>query len=307
MPAISIIIPCKNAEHTISETLSSIQAQSFQDWEAICVDDGSIDQTPFVLHQMSKQDPRIVPVFKSGLGPSKARNTAAKKYASGEILAFCDADDLWCGTKLGEVSKIFEQVGVDGVYAQIGFFNKTPQDCRVRSKVRDGHLSVSDLLGENPVCTMSNFSVRREAFLSCRGFDETMVHNEDLEFLIRFVGSGKCIQGLNKLQVWYRTNHLGLSSDLGAMQHGRALALHSARKFGFEPDKNSEAIYFRYLARRALRLGTHPLAALRYTISGIALSPASFLWPVRRGAATALAALLSPILPRAIRRVLFIN
>ncbi len=305
MPYFSIVLPCFNSQATIQATLDGLSAQSFVDWEAICIDDGSDDQTRSMIYVRAAQDPRIIPVSNPGKGPSAARNYAATEIASGEVIAFCDADDIWCPQKLGEMHREMTRGDIDGAFGQVAFFNKTPGDCRVRSSVPQHDLTVAVLLGENPVCTMSNLAIRRRTFLLSGGFDETLVHNEDLEFLIRLVGHGSRIRGIDSLHVWYRTNTDGLSSDLKAMRDGRNSALKTARVLGYGPNRRSEAIYLRYLAHRALRLDENPLAALRFTFAGIWQSPPSFLFPVHRGVLTAFASCMAPLIPRAIRRKLF--
>jgi glycosyltransferase involved in cell wall biosynthesis len=305
MPYFSIVLPCFNSQATIQASLDGLAAQSFGDWEAICIDDGSDDQTRSMIYERAAQDPRIIPVSNPGKGPSAARNYAATEVATGDVIAFCDADDIWCPQKLAEIHREMNRGDIDGAFGQIAFFNETPDDSRVRSTVPRHDLTVAVLLGENPVCTMSNLAVRRRIFLLSGGLDETLVHNEDLEFLVRLVGHGSRIRGINSLQVWYRTNTDGLSSDLKAMRDGRDGALKTAQMLGYSPDRKSEAVHLRYLARRSLRLDATPLAALRFTFAGILQSPFSFLLPVHRGVPTAIACCMAPLIPRPIRRKLF--
>jgi hypothetical protein len=173
------------------------------------------------------------------------------------------------------------------------------------STVPGADLSIAMLLAENPVCTMSNLSVRRDRFLATGGFDETLVHNEDLDWLIRLVGAGARVAGDRATHVLYRANPHGLSADLDRMRLGREKVLATAARFGVRPDARAEAVYARYLARRALRLDAGATVALGHTLRGLSQSPAAFLFPLRRGAATAIAACAAPLLPSALRRVLF--
>lgn len=305
MPKISIILPAWNAAATIADTLRSITAQTFPDWEAIVVDDGSTDGSRELVARLAQDDPRIRPATHPGKGPSAARNHAALALARGEILAFCDADDIWSPTKLAEVAEALDDPQTDGCFGRIAFFHRVPADARSFSTVPDGMLTIPMLLGENPVCTMSNLSIRRAVFAASGGFDTTMVHNEDLEWLIRVVGGGARIRGIDRLQVWYRASTGGLSADLPAMRASRARALQTARRFGHEPDPAAEAVYLRYLARRALRLDLGGAEAMRLALQGLRTDPRAFCSPLRRGLATALGALAAPLLPRPFRRALF--
>jgi len=305
MPVFSIILPCYNAQATIADTLASLSAQSFTDWEAICIDDGSTDATPLVIRKAALNDPRIRLVHNTGKGPSDARNMGALCCASGDLLAFCDADDLWVSGKLTHLRDIFSDRSVDAVFGKIGFFQQEPGDTDVFSTVPAGDITIDTLLGENPVCTMSNITLRRDVFERSGGFDPAMVHNEDLEWLIRLVGLGARIIGVNVLLTWYRTSPGGLSTDLHAMMAGRARAIETAASFGVRPSKRSDAIHHRYLARRALRTADSRTAPLRLALFGLSHSPAGFLLPARRGVPTLLGALSALLLPRALRQSLF--
>lgn len=305
MPRFSVIIPCYNAAATLRATLDALSAQTFQDWEAICIDDGSTDDTRALVVAAAACDPRISLAAHPGKGPSDARNYGAIELANGEIVAFCDADDIWVKTKLDRLDKVMTDPAVDGAYARIAFFRDKTDRMRVTSKIAEGPLSILQLLGENPVCTMSNVALRRSCFVEVGGFDPKLVHNEDLEWLIRLCGEGANIVGMDEVLVWYRTNPTGLSSDLTAMRAGRETALATARRYGAEPDAKAEAVHLRYLARRALRLDSPGLSAFRLALAGITLSPSAFLLPLRRGSATAAAALAAPALPRPLRRILF--
>ncbi len=305
MPKFSVIIPCYNAEHTIAATIASLQAQTCGDWEAICIDDGSTDTSRAILTKLAATDPRITVCDNPGKGPSDARNTGALSISCGAIIAFCDADDQWLPEKLAQLDAAFSDPTVDGVFGKVGFFNATPDDCRTCSTIPTAPLSVDLLLGENPVCTMSNLALRRASFTRSGGLDRTMVHNEDLEWLVRLLGKNTKIIGLNELQVWYRTTTTGLSADIDAMRRGRDQVVSTARQLGYAPSPRSEAIYSRYLARRALRVGAPRFSAFRLTLHGLRHSPTAFLLPLQRGGLTALASFLSPLLPRRLSHALF--
>lgn len=305
MPKFSIIIPCYNAVHTIDETLCSLVDQSFANWEALCIDDGSCDGTWDVINGYRERDPRIRVLQNPGKGPSAARNFGALDMARADILCFCDADDIWLPGKLQELADGFQNGNVSGIYAKIGFFQVQPGDGQTCSTVLPEALSIPALLCENPVCTLSNFSLRRSAFAQVGGFDPQFSHNEDLDLLVRLIADGVQIIGLDRLQVWYRCSPGGLSSDLVAMERSRQKVLERARRLGVLGTRRAEAVYLRYLARRALRLGSARSDALRLTLRGLLQSPIGFLFPLHRGLGTAIAALVALALPQTLRSTLF--
>jgi glycosyltransferase involved in cell wall biosynthesis len=304
-PLFSVIVPCFNAEKTIIATLASIQDQTCSDLEIICVDDGSTDRTRVLLADLARGDPRIQLVQNAGKGPSVARNLGAIHYAKGALVAFCDADDQWLPGKLAQLAGLFADDGIDGAFGQVGFFDRAPQDAVTFSTVPQQALTIDMLLGENPVCTMSNITLRRRVFLAGGGFDAAMIHNEDLEWLIRLVGQGACIRGTPLLQTWYRTTVGGLSTDLEAMMAGRMRAVQTAARFDVRPSGQSDAIYHRYLARRALRVQAARTEALGHVVRGLCRSPVGFMRPLRRGALTCAGAIAAAALPRTLTRSLF--
>ncbi len=305
MTDFSIIIPCYNAVKTLQATLNSMQAQTCGDWEVICVDDGSTDGTQALVQAAGAQDARIRLVQNDGKGPSRARNYGAMQFANSEIIAFCDADDIWMPNKLRELAHCFEDTETDAVFGKVAFFKETPDDATSVSTVPTKPLNVQMLLGENPVCTMSNISVRLDTFLRTGGFDEEMVHNEDLEWLIRLVATGAKTVGFESLQVWYRTSSYGLSANLHAMQKGRLDAIKTAAKLGFKPDAVSEAIFLRYLCRRALRLGQGRFLPLSFAVQGLLASPRGFFNVPKRGIFTLTGSLMMPFLPARAAQSLF--
>lgn len=97
---VSIITPTYNAEKFITETLKSVQNQTYQNWEMILVDDASTDETVKIISDFAKKDSRIK-LFKleKNSGNGFARNIALEK-AVGKYVAYLDADDLWFPNKL---------------------------------------------------------------------------------------------------------------------------------------------------------------------------------------------------------------
>ena len=91
-PFFSIIIPVYNVAPYLRECLDSVLAQTFADWEALCVDDGATDGSGAILDKYAEKDTRFHIIHQSNAGVSAARN-AALDVATGEWLCFLDADD----------------------------------------------------------------------------------------------------------------------------------------------------------------------------------------------------------------------
>ncbi len=97
---VSIITPLHNAEKFIAQTIESVLAQTYQEWEMIIVDDLSLDHSASIVEAYVQKDPRITLIKqKQKSGPAGARNRAIQA-AQGRYIAFLDADDLWMPEKL---------------------------------------------------------------------------------------------------------------------------------------------------------------------------------------------------------------
>lgn len=113
-PLVSIIIPTYNRVHLIRETLESILAQTYQDWECLVVDDFSTDDTKELIKQFSLKDNRIKYLNNErNKGAQGARNTGIL-YAKGEYITFFDSDDTMLPERLEkQIRYLCKNVSID--------------------------------------------------------------------------------------------------------------------------------------------------------------------------------------------------
>lgn len=106
---VSIIMPSYNCGRFVEETIRSVQAQTYQDWEIIFMDDCSTDDTVRRVSAMRDNDKRIH-LYQSitNLGAAVSRNNALRE-AKGRWIAFLDSDDLWEPTKLEKQVRFMEE------------------------------------------------------------------------------------------------------------------------------------------------------------------------------------------------------
>lgn len=99
-PLVSVIMPSYNAERYIAESIASVLAQTYENWELVITDDCSLDQTPTIAMAFSEKDPRIR-FFEAAKhsGIAGTRNQCIQK-AQGRFVSFLDNDDLWIPEKL---------------------------------------------------------------------------------------------------------------------------------------------------------------------------------------------------------------
>jgi glycosyltransferase involved in cell wall biosynthesis len=89
---ISVIIPVYKTERFLAAALDSLVAQTYENWEAVCVNDGSPDNCIDILKEYSKRDNRIKIISQENSGVGKARNTGLKNI-TGKYVTFLDSDD----------------------------------------------------------------------------------------------------------------------------------------------------------------------------------------------------------------------
>jgi glycosyltransferase involved in cell wall biosynthesis len=107
-PKVSIIIPVYNTEAYLERALTSVLSQTYRDFEAICVNDGSTDNSLAILESYAQKDSRIKIISQDNQGLSMARNNGLKE-AQGEYVYFFDSDDALHPQMLEiTVSKIIE-------------------------------------------------------------------------------------------------------------------------------------------------------------------------------------------------------
>lgn len=121
-PFFSIIIPVYNVAPYLRECLDSLCAQVLTDWEAICVDDGSQDDSGSILDEYAKKDARFHIVHKNNEGVSVARNLALS-MAVGEYVGFADADDALAADWLIHAQVCISETGADVVRFELQRWN----------------------------------------------------------------------------------------------------------------------------------------------------------------------------------------
>lgn len=107
-PFFSIITPTYNRAHYLAEMISSVQAQSFENFEHIIVDDGSTDNSEQLVTEAASKDPRIIYIKQVNRGRSTARNVGITS-SKGQYICFLDSDDYWRPNHLESVHQSIAQ------------------------------------------------------------------------------------------------------------------------------------------------------------------------------------------------------
>ena len=116
-PVFSIIIPVYNVAPYLHECLDSVLAQTFPDWEAVCVDDGSVDGSGMILDKYAVEDKRFRVIHQKNSGVSVARNVALNSI-KGEWFIFLDSDDMLRNDALEIFAPYAKRNECDGILIQ---------------------------------------------------------------------------------------------------------------------------------------------------------------------------------------------
>jgi GT2 family glycosyltransferase len=225
MASVSVVIPVYNGERYIRETLKSVFAQTYQDREIICVDDGSEDASLKILKEIqeSKESKnRIQVVQQPNMGQAGARNAGAKR-GTGTYLAFLDQDDLWLPHKLERQVAVLESnpdtvmVHCDmDMIDELGRVTDQTLVSTTQKSVQKGP-SLSQLFGWDPCINPSTMLIRRAAFDRIGGFDSELSRwGDDVDLMLRLKREGRFVF-LEETGTQYRkhsTNFSGSGSDL---------------------------------------------------------------------------------------------
>lgn len=97
---VTVVTPSWNSEKYIQETIKSVQAQTYQNWEMIIVDDCSTDRTVEIVKAIAKNEPRVKILQQDKNSGAGAARTRSMQNATGRYIAYLDADDIWKPEKL---------------------------------------------------------------------------------------------------------------------------------------------------------------------------------------------------------------
>jgi hypothetical protein len=212
---ISVIMPVYNGAGQVEQAIASVVAQSNRQWELLCVDDCSTDETLAILHIAADTDPRIrVLTHRKNLGKSVARNTGLSQ-ARGEYIFFLDADD-WLDPRALE--HLLDRLNRDGVDMVIGQTFEVRDDTKERSEgvhqtyqhldIRAQRPDEQPLLLENAI--VCNKLIKRK-FLDetgCWQFNEALDRFEDTEMCMRWYLHAPLVSVCREPTYFYR-QHAG--------------------------------------------------------------------------------------------------
>lgn len=211
MIKVSVIIPAYNAAETISDTLRSLLAQTFTEWEALVVNDGSTDHTVEVVQTFIEQDSRIRLVSQENQGLSGARNTgvALAKY---DWLLFLDADDWTFPQHLKQLSSAIEcDPSLDIVYCGWAYVLPDGEFVFPQLPTLTGDLFLP--FTQYCVSIVHTFLVPRSLVIRLGPFDTVLRSCEDWSLWQRIARTGVRFGAVTEILAAYRTRPDSLSRN----------------------------------------------------------------------------------------------
>lgn len=229
-PAVSIIVPAYTCAAYIGETLDSVFAQTFGDYEVIVVNDGSPD-TAELERVLEPYRERIVYLRQENKGVSAARNTAIRA-ARAPLVAMLDADDLLEPDYLAvQVAAMRHDPTLDVLYPDALIFGDALHGGKTYMQVNpsQGEVTFESLLTQQ--CTVtSNSIVRRQAILNAGGYDESLKRSEDFDLWLRILKQGGRISYHRRVLARYRRREGSLSTEIALMNRDTLNVLDKAER-----------------------------------------------------------------------------
>lgn len=214
MATISIVVPVYNAAKYIEQTIFMVQKQTYTDWELILVEDCSKDESRKVLQSVeaSLQDSRIRVIYKEkNEGAAKARNTGVMA-ATGEYLAFLDADDIWKETKLEKELAFMKQKDAAFVFTSYEFGDEQGNGTGKFVNVPDT-LNYKQALSRTVIFTSTTlFDLKK---LGKELVTMPIVPSEDSATWWQILRAGYTAYGFQEVTTVYRRPPKSLSSNKG--------------------------------------------------------------------------------------------
>jgi teichuronic acid biosynthesis glycosyltransferase TuaG len=224
-PLISIIMPAYNAERFVAKAILSVQNQTYQDWELIVVDDGSTDNMADIVKSIQVADKRIKYIYQENKKQGAARNNGTNN-ATGNWIAFLDADDVWHPEKLERQFNCVKEIIADVFYTGGIIIDEYDQSITSYKTVYGSYspIQVYKMLFEsNPIPILSVIFKRQWIEkVGLQDEDIRVTGCEDWDYWIRLAKAGAIFYGLDEPLFYYRRHSSNMSSNYMNMRLAQA-------------------------------------------------------------------------------------
>lgn len=206
---VSIIVPNYNCSKFIGETIESVLAQTYRNWEMLIVDDCSSDESLNIAKSYAIKDSRIKIIHNIiNAGAAISRNNALD-LATGEYVAFLDSDDLWEHNKLEKQIKFMKDNDVDFCYSRYDLIDENNKSlgkvARIPKKLSFFKLLHHDFIG----CLTAIY--RFDMSKNIRSIN--IKNNNDYGLFLQVIRNSKNVMGINEILAHYRIRQTGISRN----------------------------------------------------------------------------------------------
>lgn len=204
---VSIIVPCYNQSTYLDDALNSVLNQSYQDWECIIVNDGSVDETESIAKKLIKKDGRFKLVSQANAGLSAARNRGIQE-AKGTYILPLDADDMIAPHYIDYAVKEFKRdKNLKLVYSKAEKFGVVNKEWDLPA------YSLQTLKKNNIIFCSAVF--KKNDWLRFGGYDEKLRNGwEDWDFWLSLLKDGGKVNKLDYLGFFYRVKSESMISKM---------------------------------------------------------------------------------------------
>jgi glycosyltransferase involved in cell wall biosynthesis len=274
MSSVSVVIPTYNHGAFLGEALASVFAQTRPAAEVIVVDDGSTDDTGVTLAAYAG---RVRVVRQTNGGVARARNAGAA-IATGDLLAFLDADDGWRPEKLArQVVRVEAEPELGLAHCGVEEIGPSGESLRIRQDGLEGWVWEAMLLLDRPVILGggSGAMIPRAVFEQVGGFDERLSTSADWDLYYRIARRHR-VGFVPEVLVHYRVHGGNMHRNVPAMARDMLTAYQKAFA---QPDPDLQRLrrpaYARLhsmLAGSFFRAGSYSWFA-RHALASVTLAP----------------------------------
>jgi glycosyltransferase involved in cell wall biosynthesis len=235
-PSIAVIIPVYRA-HYLAECLASVFTQTVPPTQVIVVDDGSPDGRA-IDNAVAPYRDRLTLLRQENMGAGAARNRGLR-HASGDLIAFLDADDLWCPQHLEhQVHALRQEDGPALVYANGRLIGDGPLRglLFMDTAPSTGEPTLEALLSQRCTILTSSVVVERAVLVAAGLFDETLRRGQDFDMWVRLAAAGARFSYTTDPLVYRRIHTMNLSGDrLTELERAAAVYARLRAKISFGP------------------------------------------------------------------------
>ena len=214
----SIVIPCWNQAQYLSECIESVLTQSYKNFEIVCINDGSQDETRYVAMQY----PEIRYIEQVNKGLASARNTGIMNM-TGDYFMPLDADDIMLENCIERISQVIEETVADIIAPSFKCFGKNEETVQLMLNPTLKDFKIANRIGY--------FSaIKRDALLEIGGYSPRMTWGyEDYHLWVNLLSKNKKLITIPDILILYRTKEQSMIHD--AQKHHSELMAQIIKDF----------------------------------------------------------------------------